>query len=159
PNTTIHIDLFASAAYGPSGAGEAEDYLGSLEVTSDSYGQALIDFPFSPPADLPIVSATATDAEGNTSEVSAVRRASLQAPTQSVHVVPGTSLVFSAATGDALTLRDPDAGPLDPTWDLTLSVEAGGLTLSGTAGLTGSGDGTGTLEYQGKLSALNAALA
>src|SRR5262249_46635209 len=47
---------------------------------------------------------------------------------------------------------------LDPPWDLTLSVPAGALTLSGTAGLTGSGDGTGTLQYRGTLPALNAAL-
>ena len=55
-------------------------------------------------------------------------------------------------------MQDPDAGPLDPAWDLTLSVSAGTLTLSSTAGLTGSGDGTGSLSYSGALSALNAAL-
>ena len=43
-------------------------------------------------------------------------------------------------------------------WDLTLSVSAGTLTLSSTAGLTGSGDGTGSLSYSGPLSALDAAL-
>ena len=71
---------------------------------------------------------------------------------------PGQPLVFSSAAGDGIALRDPDAGPLDPAWDLTLSVAAGTLTLAGTAGLVGSGDGTGTLRYRGPLSALNAAL-
>ena len=28
PDTTFRIDVFASAAYGPGGSGEAEDYLG-----------------------------------------------------------------------------------------------------------------------------------
>jgi hypothetical protein len=41
---------------------------------------------------------------------------------------------------------------------LTLSVSDGTLTLSSTAGLTGSGDGTGSLSYSGPLAALNAAL-
>ncbi len=45
------------------------------------------------------------------------------------------------------------------TWDLTLSVPVGTLTLSTTAGLAGSGDGTGSLSYSGPPSALNAALA
>ena len=39
-------------------------------------------------------------------------------------------------------------------WNLTLSVPAGTLTLSSTAGLTGSGDGTGSLSYSGPLAAL-----
>ena len=41
---------------------------------------------------------------------------------------------------------------------MTLSIATGTLRLSGTAGLTGSGDGTGFLSYRGSLSALNAAL-
>ena len=32
--------VFASAGYGPGGVGEAQDYLGSLEVTTDATGQA-----------------------------------------------------------------------------------------------------------------------
>ena len=55
--------------------------------------------------------------------------------------------------------RTRTAGPLDPVWNLTLSVTAGTLTLSSTAGLTGSGDGTGSLSYSGPLSAVDAALA
>ena len=43
-------------------------------------------------------------------------------------------------------------------WNLTLSVSDGTLTLSSTAGLTGSGDGTGSLSYSGPLSAVDAAL-
>ena len=158
PNTAFRIDLFACAAYGPGGAGDAEDYLGSLQVTTDSQGQAVFDVPFTPPAGLPIITATATDPEGNTSEVSVSRTASLEAPAQTVRVVPGQALIFSAGSGDAIAIQDPDAGPLDPAWGLTLSVTDGTLTLSGIDGLVGSGDGTGTLHYEGSLSELNAAL-
>ncbi len=158
PETTFRIDVYASAGYSAAGAGQAQDYLGSLEVTTDSQGQAVFDVPFSPPEGLPMVTATATDPLGNTSEVSAQRSASLEAPAQYAHVVPGQPLVFSASLGDGIDLQDPDAGPLDPAWDVTLSVTEGTLTLSSLSGLVGSGDGTGTLQYQGPLSALNAAL-
>ena len=67
-------------------------------------------------------------------------------------------MTLSTASGDGIAIQDPDAGPLDPMWSVTLSVPAGTLALSGTAGLVGSGDGSGSLSYSGSLSALNAAL-
>ena len=158
PDTPFRIDLFASAAYGPDGVGEAEDYLGSLDVTTDDQGQAVFDVPFTLPAGLPVVTATATDPEGNTSEVSVGRTASLVAPTQTVRVVPGQPLIFSAGSGDAVAIQDPAAGPLDPAWNLTLSVTAGSLTLSRIVGLTGAGEGTGSLSYSGPLSDIDVAL-
>ena len=96
-----------------------------MEVTTDATGQVVFAVPFTAPAGLPIITATATDPQGNTSEVSALRQATLQAPPQSVRVVPDQSLVFSAASGDGFAIQDPDAGPLNPVWDLTLSVSAG----------------------------------
>ena len=158
PDTTFRIDVFASAVYGPGGAGEAQDYLGSLNVTTDATGQVTFAVPFAAPAGLPIVTATATDPLGNTSELSAVRRDTLQGPTQPLLMVPGGPLIVSTALGDGIELLDPDAGPLDPEWNLALSVPVGTLTLASTAGLTGSGDGTGSLSYSGALSAINTAL-
>ena len=158
PSSIYRVDLFASAAYGPGGAGEAQDYLGSLEVTTDSHGQVVFDVPFTPPAGLPIVTATATDPWGNTSEVSALRRATLEVPPPALRVVANQPLVFSAGQGDGFAIQDPDAGPFNLTWNVTLSVSAGTLWLSSTAGLTGSGDGTGSLSYSGPLTALDAAL-
>src|SRR4029077_6777502 len=114
--------------------------------------------PFSPPADEPVVTATATDLQGDTSEISALRKASRQARAQTVRLVSGQPLILSAAAGDGIALQDPNAGPLDPEWNLTLSVGAGTLTLANIEGLVGSGAGNGTLHYLGALSALNAAL-
>src|SRR5262249_34066710 len=106
-----------------------------------------------------IISATATDPQGNTSEVSAARRGVLDLAAPSVRLAVGQrSVLFSDASGDGIALEDRDAGPFDPVWDLTLSVAIGTLTLSTTAGLTGSGDGTGVLTYSGPLSAIDAAL-
>jgi hypothetical protein len=158
PDATFRIDLYASTAYGPGGSGEAQDYLGSLEVTTDSRGEVTFDVPFTPPANLPVVTATATDPHGNTSEVSALRRAAFDAPSRSVHLVPGQPLLLSAASGNGVALQDPDAGPLDPAWDLTLSASVGTLTLASTTGLVGSGDGTASLHYHGGLTELNSAL-
>jgi hypothetical protein len=158
PDTTFHIDVFASAGYGPGGAGEAEDYLGPIRVTTDRSGQVVFDIPYSAPAGLPFITATATDPQGNTSEVSALRRATLDVPPPSLRAVRGQALNFSSDSGDRIAIQDPDAGPLNPASDLSLSVGAGTLNLATTAGLTGSGDGTGSLSYSGSLSDLDAAL-
>ena len=158
PNTTFGVDIFASSSYGPGGAGEAEDFLGSLDVTTDSNGEAIFAVPFPVPAGLPIVTATATDPAGDTSEVSGLRTAKLTAPTQTVHVVPGQPVEISTDSGDGIALHDPDAGVLEPAWNLTFSVTSGTLALSSTAGLIGTGDGTGSLSYTGSVSALDAAL-
>jgi hypothetical protein len=158
PDTAFRVDVYASAAEGPDGSGDAQDFLGSMGVATDASGQVVFTVPFTAPAGLPIVTATATDPQGNTSEVTAVRPATLQVPPATLHVVLGQPLAFSTASGDPLAIEDPAAGPLDPTWSVTLSVSDGTLTLPRTAGLTGSGDGTYSLTLQGPLSAVDAAL-
>ena len=127
-------------------------------VTTDTAGEVSFAIPFAAPAGLPDLAATATDSQGETSAVSSLRSAVFQVPRQDVRQAPGQPVLFSSASGDALALQDPYAGPLDPAWNLTLSVTVGTLTLSQTTGLTGAGDGTSSLSYSGPLSALNAAL-
>jgi hypothetical protein len=133
--------------------------LGSLEVTTDASGQVSFAVPFSAPAGLPIITATATDPQGNTSEVTSPLLGGFQAPSQPVRLAPGQeSLAFSPASTDTIALQDSVAGSSGLTWELTLVVSPGTLTLSSTAGLAGSGDGTGSLSYSGTLSALDAAM-
>ena len=161
PDALFHVEFFASAGLSSIGVGQAEVELGSLDVTTDSRGQVIFDVPFKVPADKPIVTATATDPEGNTSELSprTPRQPILQIPALTILPRPATTVLFSAGTGDAIALQDPDAAPFDLTWNLSLSVTAGTLSLAGTEGLVGTGDGTGNLQYQGTISALDAALA
>src|SRR5262249_4566917 len=90
--------------------------------------------------------------------ISARRRIGLEAPVQTILLVPGQPLVFSSVSGAGIALSDPEAGPLDPAMDLTLSASSGRFALSSLDGLAGSGDGTGTLHYRGSLTALNGAL-
>ncbi len=158
PNTTYRIDVYASSGFSAQGAGQAQAVLGSLEVTTDDQGQVTFAIPFAAPPGLPEITATATDPQGDTSEVSAARITTIEAPTQAPRLVAGQPLTFSSATGDGIALQDPDAGPFVATWDLTLSVLGGTLTLGSTAGLTGSGDGTGSLSYSGPISAIDGAL-
>jgi large repetitive protein len=69
-----------------------------------------------------------------------------------------TPIVFSAATGNAITVADPDADP-DPV-QVTLSAADGTLQLSTTAGLTfvGGANGTVSMVVRGRLADLNSAL-
>ncbi|GAB5442642.1 MAG: hypothetical protein Fues2KO_29910 [Fuerstiella sp.] len=72
-STTLHIDFFASATADASGHGEAERYLGSTTVVTDGGGTATINSLLSG-ASVSAgerVTATATDAAGNTSEFAA----------------------------------------------------------------------------------------
>ncbi len=158
PATTFRIEFFASAAYNPDGAGEAQDFLGAMTVTTDASGQAVFTVPYAAPVDLPIITATATDPQGNTSELTAERTAVLQSPPAGPRAVANQPLIFSTGLGDGITIQDPLASVLDPVWDLSLSVSAGTLTLASTAGLVGTGDGTGSLSYSGPVSIVDAAL-
>ena len=84
-----------------------------------------------------------------------------------VNTVPGpqttledTSLVFSAAQGNAISIADEDAGS-QPV-QVTLAVTHGTLTLGSNAGLTFSaGDGTSdaTMTFTGSQADINAAIA
>ena len=159
PETTYLIDVYAGPAYTRDGSSQAQQFLGSLLTTTDSSGQATFVVPFATPANLPLVTATATDPAGNTSELSAQRSSlGLVLPAAIVRDAPDTPFVFSTAGGTAITLADPSAGPLDPTVAISLSVTAGTLRLSSSAGLSGTGDGSGSLEFSGPITAVNAAL-
>ncbi|TNC04109.1 tandem-95 repeat protein, partial [Methylobacterium terricola] len=67
-----------------------------------------------------------------------------------------TPLVFSAATGNALTVSDADARNGRIT--TTLGVLHGTLTLGSAIGVTARDDGTGTVTLTGTVAAINAAL-
>jgi hypothetical protein len=73
PNTTFTLDFYYSSAADPTGYGEGEHYLGAGSVTTDADGDTTFDVTLSatiPPSQF--VSATATHADGSTSEFSPV---------------------------------------------------------------------------------------
>ena len=158
PNTVYRIDIFASTGSGPGGAGEAQDYLGSLTEPTDATGQITFVIPFTAPVGLPVITATATDPAGNTSELTNPRVGALELPSQVVRLSADGTQIFSSASGDAIAIQGANAGPPSLTSEIALAVSAGTLSLATTAGLVGSGNQTGSLLYTGPLSALNAAL-
>lgn len=72
PNTLFQIDFYSNAAVDPSGNGEGGLFFGTTAVTTNASGNATIDitFPIALPAGR-VITATATDPNGNTSEFSA----------------------------------------------------------------------------------------
>lgn len=75
-NTTFTLDFYASTAADPSGTGEGQRYLGSATVTADGSGNATFNFTLAAATTASeVVTATATDPDGNTSEFSAIASA------------------------------------------------------------------------------------
>jgi hypothetical protein len=73
PLTTFQIDFYSNAAVDPSGNGEGAQYFNSTSVSTNANGDATINVTFS--AGLPsgrVITSTATDPNGNTSEFSAI---------------------------------------------------------------------------------------
>ena len=72
PNQTFTLDFYASPTANPTGYGEGQVWLGSTTVSTDAAGNAGFNRAFTNAAAATgVVSATATDAVGNTSEFSA----------------------------------------------------------------------------------------
>ncbi|HEU4872435.1 MAG TPA: SBBP repeat-containing protein [Pyrinomonadaceae bacterium] len=72
PNTTFQIDFYSNASVNPSGNGDGAQFVGTAPVNTDGNGNATIDATF--PVGLSpgrVITATATDPNGNTSEFSA----------------------------------------------------------------------------------------
>jgi uncharacterized repeat protein (TIGR01451 family) len=85
-NSTFELDFYSNTVLDPSGLGQGAVYIGSLAVTTDSIGLASYTFnPASPVALNSIITATATDASGNTSEFSP----------QALNLAPSSDLVIS----------------------------------------------------------------
>ncbi len=115
PSTTFRLEFFASPGADPSGHGQGRIYLGASNVTTDGSGNATINATLSksvPAGDW--VSATATAANGDTSEFSAVVRIPL--PTTGSGSTGGAFVVTNTADSGAGSLRQA----------ITSADEAGG---------------------------------
>jgi len=72
PNETFLVELFSSPAADPSGHGEGQFFLGRVSVTTDGTGAGSFEIPLGAGvANGHVVTATATNAGGSTSEFSA----------------------------------------------------------------------------------------
>jgi len=71
PATTFTIEFFASPSCDSSGNGEGQTFLGETSVTTDAFGKASFQVSVPSGSGNQVVTATATDPTGNTSEFSA----------------------------------------------------------------------------------------
>jgi uncharacterized repeat protein (TIGR01451 family) len=107
PNSSFRIEFFSSAGPDPSGHVEGQTFLGVATVTTDASGHASFDHVVlpSPPAGQSLVTATATDGAGNTSEFSS----EVQAPPSQLNADLSISVTGSP-------------NPVDPGGILTYTI-------------------------------------
>ena len=133
-NTPFTLEFFASEAADPSGHGEGETFLGSTTVITDSGGNVSFGFGYTPVVGQSVITATATDPAGNTSEFSAAVTETIATTTVSL-------------VGNDLKIEDTDGADTNDT--LTLSVSDTDLVISDPNNLIatsiGTGDGTNTV--------------
>ncbi len=117
--TTFRLEFFSNAACDSSGNGEGQTFIGSTNATTDGTGNAT--FSATAGAATGVVTATATDPNGNTSEFSACRTVTSGAQTFTVTNTndsgPGSLrqalLDANATIGalDTISFNIPGAGP------------------------------------------------
>ena len=131
PNTTFTIEVFSNVAADPSGSGEGQTYLGSTSVTTGADCNANFSFAFPDNPGQPVITATATDPAGNTSEFSAwVVTTTTTLASDNNPSTYGQTVTFSATVSSS-------AGT--PTGNVTFKD---GATILGTGTLDSSGQAT-----------------
>jgi hypothetical protein len=158
-----------SVSYGPiyDPANPSDNYLGDIAGN----GPASRSYSFTVPASTNFVVVVselspASPAIPYTLRVDGLPCSAAPANQPPVNVVPAvqttnedTSLVFSAANGNQISVSDPEAGN-DPI-QVSLSAVNGALTLNGTAGLTfsvGNGFANTAMTFTGSITNINNAL-
>ncbi len=88
PDSTYFVDFYANTAADPSGHGPGERWLGFATVTTDARGDAAFELELAAASfQGEFISATATDADGNTSEFSGVATAAYAPPVAAIQGV------------------------------------------------------------------------
>jgi Cadherin-like/Bacterial cadherin-like domain len=100
-----------------------------------------------------------TDSESVSVTVTAVNDAPVITAPANASINEDSTLIFSMASGNAISLADVDAG--SSPMQMTLTASSGTLTLASVAGLsftTGDGTADASMTFTGTLTAINAAL-
>jgi hypothetical protein len=127
PKSPIHVELFSNASCNASGNGEGRTYFGSVDVVTNSSGNAIFEPSFSVTL-LPeeLVTATATDEFGDTSEFS---------PCQSMTGAPVGQQFFTLVACRVIDTRNADAPLSGPALE---AVSTRTFALAGTCGVPAS---------------------
>ena len=119
PNTTFTIEVFANIAGDPGGNGEGQQYLASFPITTSASGAANFGTTLTALASGTVVSATATDASGNTSEFG----------TNVIVAVVEPNTAPSFVAGPNQTVPEDSGAVTVPNW--ATSISAGPPSESG----------------------------
>lgn len=105
PNATYAVDFYASPSADPSGNGEGATYLGSTTVPIGATGTATFGVTL-PVVVAPgaVITATATDADGNTSEFSAVLTSTAASTTTTTTTTTVTTTTTTVTTTTSTTV-------------------------------------------------------
>jgi hypothetical protein len=129
-DTSFTLDFYASTAADPSDYGEGQRHLGAATVTTDPTGNVIFtaDLPATAPGE--VISVTATDPEGNTSEFAANALAlALTADAGGPYLIAeGDPVTFTATVSPT-----PVVYPLTYTWTIngqTMSGDNGGASAT-----------------------------
>ena len=114
PNSAFTLEFFANDACDPSGYGEGQDFIGDASVTTNGAGQAPYDVTaLAPVAPGRVITATATNAAGNTSEFSKCGPATVPMNNYADLRIAKTVNVTQGQAGDPVeyTLTITNVGP------------------------------------------------
>src|SRR6185436_7268118 len=134
PFTTYRIEFFSNDACDPSGFGEGQTPLGSTDVTTINSGLGSFSATvFRPLAGQTVVTATATDPAGNTSEFSRCIQINNAPVAQCRNITKSADSTCRAA----VTPQEVDNGSSDPDGDaITLSLNPAGPFQIGSTSVT-----------------------
>ncbi len=141
-NTSFSLDFYASSACDPLGFGEGTRFVGSATVTSDAGGNAGFDVSF--PVTLPpgkVLTATATDPAGNTSEFSQCSAASSAVGSISFSPASVTASEGDGTASFMLIRTGGSAGSLTVNFIVTGQTATAGLDFAPTQGTLTFADG------------------
>jgi CSLREA domain-containing protein len=127
--TTYRVQVFAADSCDPSGYGPGQDFVGTALVTTDGTGHGSFTLTTDPFDPTKVLTATATDPDGNTSEFSACLPIDTTPPTVSIDGA-NPAVLNAQTTSSSVTWHADEAG--------TYLVEVGGTSCgTGTAITTG----------------------
>jgi CSLREA domain-containing protein len=135
PDQTFTIEFFASTscnAVTPSDYGEGQMYLGSASVSTDGNGDTPFIFNPSSLTAGQVVTATATDANGNTSEFSQCFPVTPANASPTITAATGLSRQQGSPQSNSIiaTVNDTESGPNGVTVTVTSANPANGVTIS-----------------------------
>ena len=140
-NSTIRVEIFASTTADPSGHGQGNSFLDAVAVKTNSHGDGTFALAIGSIAQGSILSATATDASGNTSEFA--RDLRVVTDVTSRVGFRAFAPVFNRFTGvysQTITLTNTGATTLSGPIQLVLSGLTAGVTLTKSAGTDPTGN-------------------